>query len=119
MPHKCACPICGTIVDDIPVTLLPERGMVVSGGKFVILTGHEMQLLQRLVEVFPRVLSRESAMSWLYQLADKEAEVKIIDVFVCKIRRKLQPLGIRIDTQWGRGYALALSEKPSVATEAA
>ena len=38
-----------------------------------------------------------------------EAEIKIIDVFICKLRRKLaQASGGRnyIETVWGRGYML-------------
>jgi two-component system cell cycle response regulator CtrA len=33
-------------------------------------------------------------------------EPKIIDVFVCKIRKKLRPAGIEIGTVWGWGYNL-------------
>jgi len=31
---------------------------------------------------------------------------KIVDVFVCKARKKLSPFGIEIDTVWGRGYSM-------------
>lgn len=34
------------------------------------------------------------------------AEPKIVDVFICKMRRKLKPFGIVIDTYWGEGYGL-------------
>lgn len=33
-------------------------------------------------------------------------EPKIVDVFVHKIRRKVSPWGIEIETLWGRGYTL-------------
>lgn len=33
-------------------------------------------------------------------------DIKIVDVFVCKMRKKLRPYGITIDTVWGRGYLL-------------
>lgn len=92
--------------------------MVVANGKFAVLTGHEMLLLQRLAEVFPRVLSKESALEWLYQLnADSEPEIKIIDVYICKARKKLEPIGVRIDTVWGKGYALAVSARPRIVSE--
>lgn len=38
---------------------------------------------------------------------DGGPDPKIIDVFVCKIRKKLAPLGFVIETVWGRGYSLA------------
>lgn len=120
MQHNCSCPVCGREIDELPVTILIERGMVVAGNKFVAVPGSEIMLLQRLVEVFPRVLSKEAAMEWLYQMRpDKEPEIKIIDVFVCKLRKKLEAIGVRIDTVWGKGYVLAVSTKPRIVQEAA
>lgn len=37
---------------------------------------------------------------------DGGPEIKIIDVFICKLRRKLKPWGIQIETYWGRGYGI-------------
>jgi DNA-binding winged helix-turn-helix (wHTH) protein len=31
---------------------------------------------------------------------------KMVDVVICKLRKKLKPLGINIKTLWGRGYYL-------------
>ena len=108
MPLECVCPVCGTVGVVIPIQILPERGMVIANGKFVTLSGHEMALLELLAKSFPRVLTKESALDHIYQLdPDGEPEIKIIDVYICKIRKKVEPLGLRIDTQWGKGYALA------------
>jgi two-component system cell cycle response regulator CtrA len=38
---------------------------------------------------------------------DEQREPKIVDVFVCKIRKKLRPFGVEIDTQWGVGYKMS------------
>lgn len=38
--------------------------------------------------------------------AEEQREPKIIDVYVCKIRKKLRPLGVAIGTQWGVGYTM-------------
>lgn len=43
--------------------------------------------------------------------ADNAPEVKIIDVFICKIRPKLEPFGIRIETQWGQGWFMDAASK--------
>jgi two-component system cell cycle response regulator CtrA len=48
-----------------------------------------------------------------------EPELKIIDVFVCKLRKKLaQATGGKhyIETVWGRGYVLRDPPEPPVAT---
>lgn len=120
MQPSCTCPLCGTVGLELPVSILPERGMVVANGKFAVLTGSEALLLQRLAEVFPRILSKEALLEWMYQLTpDAEPEIKIIDVYVCKIRKKIEPLGIRIDTAWGKGYALSAAVKPKIIHEEA
>ncbi len=37
---------------------------------------------------------------------DWPGDGNIVSVFVCRIRRKLRPLGINIRTHWGHGYSL-------------
>jgi two-component system cell cycle response regulator CtrA len=120
MQPSCTCPVCGHAVESLPVTILPERGMVIANGKFAILPAKETLLLQRLAEVFPRVLSKEAAVEWMYQFAheDEQPEIKIIDVFICKMRKQLSGIGLRVDTIWGKGYALALEQKPVIARAA-
>lgn len=54
------------------------------------------------------VLTKEHLLSNLYLVEADEAEIKIIDVYVCRLRKKLKPLGVEIGTAWGRGYRLVL-----------
>lgn len=75
------------------------------------LTGKEAALLGALMQ--GTIVSKESCLHFIYQGRD-EPELKIIDVFVCKLRRKLKPFGITIDTAWGRGYALAPEAKKRI-----
>jgi two-component system cell cycle response regulator CtrA len=53
------------------------------------------------------VLTKEAFLNHLYGGMD-EPEVKIIDVFVCKLRKKLARAGADgvIGTIWGRGYVI-------------
>lgn len=51
--------------------------------------------------------TKQSIMMALYSdRPDQDPEIKIVDVFVCKMRKKLTPYGVSIDTVWGQGYAL-------------
>lgn len=51
--------------------------------------------------------SKEAIMCGLYtDLGADEAEIKIVDVLICKLRKKVEPFGIRIHTVWGQGYRL-------------
>ena len=51
------------------------------------------------------IIAKESFLNHLYGGND-EPDIKIIDVFVCKLRKKLQAAGAPnvISTVWGRGY---------------
>lgn len=42
---------------------------------------------------------------------DDVAEPKIIDVFVCKMRKKLRSFDIEVETIWGKGYRLSSENK--------
>jgi two-component system cell cycle response regulator CtrA len=40
-----------------------------------------------------------------------QATPKIVDVFICKLRKKLAPFGLEVGTDWGRGYFLTPDSK--------
>jgi two-component system, cell cycle response regulator CtrA len=77
-------------------------------GAQVHLTGKEYQMLELLSLRKGTTLSKEMFLNHLYGDTD-EPNVKIIDVFICKLRKKLDIAndGINyIETIWGRGYTL-------------
>ena len=77
-------------------------------GQRVHLTGKEYQMLELLSLRKGTTLTKEMFLNHLYGGMD-EPELKIIDVFICKLRKKLQAAtGGRhyIETVWGRGYVL-------------
>ena len=84
--------------------------------KTVHLTGKEYQMLELLSLRKGTTLTKEMFLNHLYGGMD-EPELKIIDVFICKLRKKLRnATGGQnyIETVWGRGYVLRDPEpKPS------
>jgi two-component system cell cycle response regulator CtrA len=77
-------------------------------GKPVHLTGKEYQMLELLSLRKGTTLTKEMFLNHLYGGMD-EPELKIIDVFICKLRKKLsEATGGEnyIETVWGRGYVL-------------
>lgn len=66
----------------------------------------ELKVMRRLLMTTPNyAVTKEQIYRALY-LYEDEVEMKIVDVFVCKIRKKLAAYGIAITTIWGRGYTL-------------
>jgi len=88
-----------------PVTLNVELHSVVANGTALSLTGKEFALLQLLMLRKNMVMTKEAILSQLYGGMD-EPELKIIDVFICKLRKKFAKAGVDdfIGTVWGRGY---------------
>ena len=80
---------------------------VLVGERPVHLTGKEYAILELLVLRKGMVLTKEAFLNHLYGGMD-EPEMKIIDVFICKLRKKLAQAGADnlIGTVWGRGYMM-------------
>lgn len=77
-------------------------------GKRVHLTGKEYAMLELLSLRKGSTLTKEMFLNHLYGGID-EPELKIIDVFICKLRKKLASASSGenyIETVWGRGYVL-------------
>jgi two-component system cell cycle response regulator CtrA len=77
-------------------------------GSRVHLTGKEYAMLELLALRKGTTLTKDMFLNHLYSGMD-EPEAKIIDVFVCKLRKKLCLASggdNYIETVWGRGYAL-------------
>jgi len=89
-------------------------------GQSVHLTGKEYGILELLSLRKGTTLTKEMFLNHLYGGMD-EPELKIIDVFICKLRKKLSTAtGDKnyIETVWGRGYVLRDPKDESVAAQA-
>jgi two-component system cell cycle response regulator CtrA len=89
------------------LTLDVDQQDVVANGVRVHFTVKEFAILQLLVLRRNMILTKETILSQIYGGMD-EPEIKIIDVFICKIRTKLSKAGLPtiISTVWGRGYSV-------------
>ncbi|WP_336294221.1 response regulator transcription factor CtrA [Bartonella sp. CB169] len=94
------------VTGDLTVNL--DAKTVEVAGHPVHLTGKEYQMLELLSLRKGTTLTKEMFLNHLYGGMD-EPELKIIDVFICKLRKKLEAVSSNvnyIDTVWGRGYVL-------------
>jgi two-component system cell cycle response regulator CtrA len=92
--------------DDLVINL--DTKMADINGSRVHLTGKEYQMLELLSLRKGMTLTKEMFLNHLYGGID-EPEMKIIDVFICKLRKKLTNASggkNYIETVWGRGYVL-------------
>ena len=85
-----------------------DTKMVEINGVRVHMTGKEYQILELLALRRGTTLTKDMSLNHLYGGMD-EPQLKIIDVFICKLRKKLADASNGknyIETVWGRGYAL-------------
>ena len=84
-----------------------DTQMVTLDGQQIYLTRLEYSILELLSLRMGSTLTKDMFMSHLYGGMD-EPDIKIIDVFVCKLRRKLSAAGGEnyIETVWGGGYLM-------------
>jgi two-component system cell cycle response regulator CtrA len=97
-----------------PLRVNMDSREVTIGGQVLHLTGKEYAILELLALRKGMVLTKEAFLNHLYGGMD-EPEMKIIDVFVCKLRKKLAQAGAdnMIGTIWGRGYMMRDPDAPA------
>lgn len=101
------------------VVNMDARSVEVDGRRLHV-TGKEYSILELLSLRKGTTLTKEMFLDHLYGGID-EPELKIIDVFICKLRKKIAALtggDHYIETVWGRGYVLKEPDGSSVATDA-
>ena len=104
-------------VGDLIVNL--EARNVELRGQKLHLTAKEYQILALLALRIGSTLTKEMFLNHLYGGLDDEPDAKIIDVFICKLRKKLANASggqDYIETVWGRGYVLREPIKQAIAS---
>lgn len=86
-----------------------DHRMVEIKGVPIHLTNKEYSMMELLALRKGTVLTKEMFLNHLYNGPDEPSDNKIVDVFMCKLRRKLADANggeSHIETVWGRGYVL-------------
>jgi two-component system cell cycle response regulator CtrA len=99
------------------VVNMDARSVEVDGRRLHV-TSKEYSILELLSLRKGTTLTKEMFLDHLYGGID-EPELKIIDVFICKLRKKIAALtggDHYIETVWGRGYVLKEPEGPGIDT---
>jgi len=105
--NHATCPCCGGPVGADELLIDEGSRTVARGGVTAILTVMELALLRYLDHRRPGVASKSDIYDDLYAFRPNTLpDPKIVDIYVCKLRPKLRPLGLEIETIWGTGYKL-------------
>jgi hypothetical protein len=108
----CVCPVCGSA--SRPRGIRFYEGLVVVNGASVRLTRTEGSLFERLLKAFPGLVRKDrlyhEIISAKFTAADWPDE-KIVSVYIHHLRRKLQKVGLKIETSHLYGYRLVRRKK--------
>jgi DNA-binding response OmpR family regulator len=91
------CPCCGQSIpvsDEVLVSL--DTNSITVRGVSVRLEPREAEVLFVLAARMPAPIRRETIVAKVWGLWDGEATAKNVDVHICKLRRKLARVGLRI-----------------------
>jgi two-component system cell cycle response regulator CtrA len=107
------------VIGDMTIDL--DAKIVQVNGVRVHLTGREYQTLELMALRKGKTITKDIFLSSLYGGMD-EPGAKIVDVFICKLRKKLAPATDGrhvIETVWGGGYCLREADEASAVATAA
>ena len=79
-------------------------------GMPLALSPHEIGVLEALLNRFGRIVSKDQLVDKLYNY-DKSAGHNAIEVYIHRIRRKIEGSGIAVRTLYGQGYLMEEREK--------
>lgn len=108
---KNCCPTCGQSVPTNGMLVDLDLNRVSHNGKVAKLVPSECELLVTLLRGAPGLVSNERAAVALWGAFSAERSNNVIKVHISRLRQKLTPLGIQIETHWGRGYSLRGDEE--------
>ena len=103
------CPCCG---QPVAASLLVsvEANRLSYRGKSIKLRGKKAMLADVLARCFGRVVTHERIYLELWDDDEPDTAAKAIQVHVCWLRKALAPLGLAVETSYGRGYRMITSQ---------
>ncbi len=71
----------------------------------IIVTNREWQIIETLLRRFPNAVHKETIFLRVWG-GSSDVQIKTLGVFICKLRKKIGPIGLHIETLFGMGYQL-------------
>lgn len=100
------CPACGRpkeiASEDLDISFVGRDCWV--QGQIKSLTPRELSVLKHLVSAYPLPASREVVFASIWS---PQTDDKILDVYICALRKILKDTTLRIVNVWGVGYQIA------------
>jgi len=107
----CTCPTCGQDMPPIKgIRLDDDQCIIMKGYALAHLTPMQARLLGPLVRRHPAFVQRYALMEAQYTLEADWPDMKVLEVRVCLLNKRLAPLGLHIRSRESIGYALEVQQ---------
>lgn len=103
------CPVCGRPAELPGIRVFLKENLIVADGDVARLQPREAEIADRLVAAMPRTVSKAELMDALYGASSAKPALKILDIFICKLRQATRHLPIRIVTTRCVGWRIELA----------
>lgn len=113
------CPTCGGPAPDSRLLVSLENNRVTFGGKTVQLAPLEAEIAEVLRGAYPRSMPTGKLISRVYGAKEVNWAENCIIVTICRMRRKLAPLGVGIRNFNRTGYRFEFADAQPVLHEVA
>lgn len=116
------CPCCRQPApDDAPFLYDRESGWLTTArGRVRVSSLSHRAIMEMLVDARGKVVTRDSLIQAIYWLKDEPEDADgVLRVHVCKLRHMCGPIGLDIETSWGRGYRIDPKQTIASLAEAA
>jgi two-component system response regulator TctD len=97
-------------VGDVTIDIAAQ--FVIASGRRTELTRREFRLLELLVLNLGKVVPRERLMDQLFGY-ENAVNPNALELYISRIRRRLKPSRLRIETVWGTGYVAKIDDAPT------
>lgn len=105
------CPHCGgPAPEQNYVTVLSDDNVAYVGDKKISLTKNLATVLEALVDAYPRVVTKDFLIDRIYGGLEPAGD-KILDVWICQLRKHMEGTAASLKTVWRRGWRLEIDER--------
>lgn len=104
----CTCPTCGSPIVADHFSFDVDSGVVVARGQFVNLPRREADILMFLLERRGKTVRKGAIFQALYTFDEATENENVVESHVSKLRKKIEPLGLIINSERFKGYTLTM-----------
>lgn len=101
-----SCPLCGGALDRDAVQIDLASNFANVRGRVLKLQGRQAEVLNALNDAYPKPVSRDKLMLRIYGATQEIESDRILDVYICQLRRLLRGTGAELTTIPHHGWVL-------------